>query len=245
MNLFGHFIIGAAGYAITNEPLFFVGSIIPDVVLIPNELKSQTFNKWDVRFKSAYDLTHSLFAPIVVWFLSPSMAIAWFLHIVIDIPFHTSSFRWKPFLLNRYQSKKKALLLSGGADSILCAIKERGYDAYFFDYGQTYMEAERICAEQFAAKNGIKLNIITKEWFNDIEDRNVMMIEELVRRGYDEIIIGTRNIFPLFDKYGDSNWWRLKKEQWRLGAYVNMPVVGMFKWQIIKQIKDYQFYSTE
>ena len=165
MNLFGHFIIGAAGYAITSEPLFFVGSIIPDVVLIPNELKSQTFNKWDVRFKSAYDLTHSLFAPIVVWLLSPSMAIAWLLHIVIDIPFHTSSFRWKPFLLNRYQSKKKALLLSGGADSILCAIKERGYDAYFFDYGQTYMEAERICAEQFASKNEIKLNIITKEWF--------------------------------------------------------------------------------
>lgn len=246
MNMIGHLIIGAIGYGISHDPLFFIGSIIPDVALIPNELKRKKFDKWDVSLKWLYDLTHSLYAPALAIFLSPSLAIAWLIHVIVDIPFHTSSFRWKPFLLNRYVSKRKALLLSGGADSILCAMREKDFDLYFFDYGQSYMQQEYQCAVEYAEKNGMHINVIKRKWFNDIKDRNIMMIEIMKQWGYDEVIIGTRNIFPLFDKYGDSNWWRLKREQKRLGIYINMPIVGMFKWQILKQIgNQYKFYSTE
>jgi hypothetical protein len=63
--------------------------------------------------------------------------------------------------------------------------------------------------------------------------------------GYDEVIIGTRNIFPLFDKYKDSNWLNIKLYQYLHGCYINMPLIGNFKFQVIKKCNDNKFYSTE
>jgi hypothetical protein len=145
MHIIGHTIIGITGYVITKEPLFFIGSVLPDIALIPNEFKKGEFNKWKIRWKFIYDFTHSLFFPMLFIF-NPTLSIALLLHILVDIPFHTSLFRWKPFLFNRYKVKNKVLLLSGGADSIACGEMEKDYDCIFFDYGQSYCKQELECS---------------------------------------------------------------------------------------------------
>ena len=140
MNIIGHLSIGAAGFLITKDPIFLIGSILPDLILVPNELRFKKFNKWDVKYKFLYDVSHSLFIPIILFFFNQLFAIAYLIHLIVDIPFHSSSFRWKPFLINRYKTKKKVLLLSGGADSIACGELEKDYDCIFFDYGQSYCD---------------------------------------------------------------------------------------------------------
>jgi hypothetical protein len=246
MNIIGHLIIGAAGYSITKEPLFFIGSIIPDIALLPNELKFNKFDKWNVRFKFLYDVSHSLFIPIALYFFNYLFAIAYLLHILIDIPFHTSSFRWKPFLFNKYHSKKKALLLSGGMDSVACALIESDFDCIYFNYGQAYHKKEYPMAVEMAKTLNKDLIVIKKKWHTDIENRNYYLIAEIKKLGYDEVIIGTRNILPLFDKYKDSNWFNLKIYQYLMGIYINMPLIGNFKFQIKNKLNKYdKYYSTE
>lgn len=245
MNIAGHLLIGGAGFLITEEPLFLIGSIIPDIALIFNELRFKKFNKWDVRYKTLYDISHSIYIPFILFYFNYVFAISYLIHIIIDIPFHTSSFRWKPFLINRYKSKKKALLLSGGADSIACAEIEKDYDCIFFDYGQSYCKEELECAIEYCKNKNIELIIEKREWHTDIKNRNYYLISECIKMGYDEIIIGTRNILPIFDKYKDSNWLNLKIFQYLTNVYINMPLIGCFKFQIIKKTNKNIFYSTE
>lgn len=245
MNIIGHIVIGFAGYAITKEPLFLIGSLLPDVALIPNELKFKKFDKWNVRFKILYDISHSIFIPLLLWLINPILSVACFIHIVVDIPFHTSSFRYKPFLFNRYKTKKKVLLLSGGADSIACGELEKDYDCIFFDYGQSYCNKELNCAVEYCENKGIDLKIEKRNWHTDIKNRNYYLIAECVKMGYDEVIIGTRNIVPLFDKYKDSNWFNLKIYQYLIKVYINMPLIGNLKYQVISKTNKNRFYSTE
>jgi len=245
MNIIGHLIIGAIGYSITKEPLFFIGSIIPDITLLPNELRFKKFNKWNVKYKFLYDISHSLFIPIMLFFFNQLFAIAYLIHLLVDIPFHSSLFRWKPFLINRYKSKRKVLLLSGGADSIACAELEKDYDCIFFDYGQSYCNKELNCAIEYCKNKGIDLKIEKRNWHTDIKNRNYYLIAECIKLGYDEVIIGTRNIIPLFDKYKDSNWFNLKIYQYLTKTYINMPLIGNLKFQIIKKTNHNKYYSTE
>lgn len=245
MNIIGHIIIGTIGTLITNDYYFFIGSLLPDISLIQNELRFKKFDKWEVKNKFIYDIFHSLYVPILLYLFNPILSLSYLLHILVDIPFHTSKFRWKPFLINRYKTKNKVLLLSGGADSIACAEIEKNYDCIFFDYGQYYCKEELECAKNYCLQKNIKLRIENRNWHTDIKNRNYYLIAECVKLGYDEIIIGTRNIIPLFDKYKDSNWFNLKIYQYLIGAYINMPVIGNLKYQIIKKTNNYKFYSTE
>lgn len=245
MHIIGHTTIGLIGYAVTKDPIFLFGSILPDLILIPNELRFKKFNKWDVKYKLLYDISHSLFIPIILFFFNKLFAIAYLIHLIIDIPFHTSSFRWKPFLINRYKSKRKVLLLSGGADSIACAELEKNYDCIFFDYGQSYCKEELKCAIEYCKNKNIELIIEKREWHTDIKNRNYYLIAECIKLGYDEVIIGTRNIIPLFDKYKDSNWFNLKIYQYLTKIYINMPLIGNFKFQVVKKTNNNKFYSTE
>jgi hypothetical protein len=244
MHITGHAAIGGIGYLITKEPLFFIGSLLPDIVLLPNELRTKKFDKWDVKFKNLYDLTHSLFFPLIFIF-NIYLLLSILIHILIDIPFHTSCFRWKPFLFNRYKTKRKALLLSGGADSIACAELEKDYDCIFFDYGQSYINNELFCAMEYCKNKNISLRIEKRTWHTDIKNRNYYLIAECIKMGYDEVIIGTRNLIPLFDKYKDSNWFNLKIYQYLTKTYINMPLIGNFKFQVIKKTNKNKYYSTE
>jgi hypothetical protein len=245
MNIIGHLSIGAAGFLITKDPIFLIGSILPDLILIPNELRFKKFNKWDVKYKFLYDVSHSLFIPIILFFFNQLFAIAYLIHLIVDIPFHSSSFRWKPFLINRYKTKKKVLLLSGGTDSIACGELEKDYDCIFFDYGQSYCDKELKCAIEYCKNKNIELIIEKREWHTDIKNRNYYLIAECIKLGYDEVIIGTRNIIPLFDKYKDSNWFNLKIYQYLTNTYINMPLIGNLKFQVVKKTNNNKFYSTE
>ena len=218
MNIIGHIAIGIIGTVITNEPLFLIGSLLPDVALIPNELRftlkknmlvKHPFSKWNVRWKCLYDLTHSLFFVVCLYWVNPLLCLGALIHVLIDVPFHSSTFRWKPFLINRYKTKKKALLLSGGMDSIACAYIEKDFDCVYINYGQSYHHKEFPCAIEVASKLGKKL-------------------------------------IPMFDNYKDSNWFNLKVLQYLLKIYVNMPITGLFKWQVKNKIPNgVRYYSTE
>lgn len=245
MHIVGHTSIGIISYLITKEPLALIGSLLPDIALIPNELNKNKFNKWNVKYKILYDISHSLFIPIILFYFNTILALFYLLHIILDIPFHTSSFRWKPILINRYKTNKKVLLLSGGADSIACAEIEKNYDCIFFDYGQKYCKEEFECAKLYCQNKGIELKIEKREWHTDIQNRNYYLIAECKKLGYDEVIIGTRNILPLFDKYKDSNWLNLKIYQYLIKCYINMPLIGNFKFQVIKKTNKNKYYSTE
>lgn len=246
MNILGHITIGIAGTIIMNEPMFLLGSLIPDLALIPNELRFKRFDKWNVRWKFLYDLSHSLIAVGIAFFLDFGFGLAYMIHVLVDIPFHTSAFRWKPFAFNRYKSKRKALLLSGGMDSVACALLEKDFDCIYFNYGQEYHDLEFPCAQDMAKHLKKDLIIINKEWKTDIQNRNYYFIAEIKRMGYDEVIIGTRNLLPLFDKYKDSNWFNMKLYQYLVGIYINMPLIGNFKFQVKQKLGSYDnYYSTE
>lgn len=135
--------------------------------------------------------------------------------------------------------------MSGGADSIACGEIEKDYDCIFFDYGQEYYEQELHCAIEYCKNKNINLIIENRNWHTDIKNRNYYLIAECIKLGYDEVIIGTRNLIPLFDKYKDSNWLNLKVYQYLMGIYINMPVVGNFKYQIIRKTNNNKYYSTE
>ena len=245
MNILGHIAVGLIGYAASKDPLFLLGSILPDAPLIANEMRRTPFNKWDVKGKRLYDVTHSLYAPIALFFISPITSLAFLIHILLDVPFHSSSFRWKPFLFSRYKPTKKALLLSGGADSVACFMTEKDFDCYYFNYGQEYHTAEFQCAKRICDKYGKKLNVINCQWGHDAKNRNFMLISTLTQLGYDEVIIGTRNLLPFFDKYKDSNWFSLKMYQYLLRVYINTPLIGLFKKQISDKCQGERFYSSE
>lgn len=251
MNIVGHIAIGLIGSVVCNDILFLVGSLLPDLPLIANEtyllINKKKFNKFNVKWKNFYDFSHSVF-PLFFLIFSLPLFLSYLIHILIDIPFHSSSFRWKPFLLNRWRSKKRALLLSGGADSIACFFIENNndIDLIYFNYGQVYHKDEYPHALKLAEKFNKELIVIEKDWGQDAENRNYLFLIELKRMGYDEVIVGTRNILPLFDKYKDSNWFNLKLFQYLFKIYVNMPLIGQFKWQIKNKIeKDTTYFSTE
>lgn len=256
MNILGHIAIGVTGSLIADTPLFFIASIIPDIVLIPNEInlliKGKEFNKHEVTGKIMYDISHSLLmVSLLIVFTSPVFYIGYLLHILVDIPFHTSSFRWKPILLSRWKPKKRAVLLSGGMDSVAAAWieldKKHDYDLIYFNYGQEYHTFEYKEAQNVAKVLNKDLIVINKQWHHDIENRNYYLIAEIKKLGYDEVITGNRNLLPIFDKYGDSNWINLKLYQYLLGIYINMPLIGLFKSQVKSKLKNSNltYFSSE
>ncbi len=245
MHIAAHIVAGLSLFALTGEPLAFIGSLAPDLALLPNELTGRRYNKWNIKMIWAYRFTHSLIFPLLGMILGWQFALGILIHILMDIPFHTSALRWAPLGFNRYKEGKKALLLSGGADSIACAMTERSFDCVFFEYGQGYAAQERPHAEAMATALGKPLIVIRKQWRTDIPSRNFYMVMELAQKGYTEIIVGTRNLTPLGDRHGDSNWLVMKVLQTLLGIYINMPVVGLFKWQVKRRAQGYTYYSTE
>jgi hypothetical protein len=93
---------------------------------------------------------------------------------------------------------------------------------------------------------GKELIVYHYAWKTDIQNRNYYLIAEIKKMGYDEVIIGTRNIMPFFDKYKDSNWFNLKIYQYLMGIYVNMPLIGNLKFQVKNKLGNYNsYYSTE
>ena len=252
MNILGHVVVGIIGTIITQDYYFLIGSILPDIPLIYNELnnrfRKKQFNKWNVQGKFVYDFTHSVYILPYIYLFSPIFLLAWVIHCVIDIPFHTSSFRFNPLMIKR-KDRKRCVLLSGGMDSVAAAHFEDNddLDYIYVNYGQEYHELEYPHAKKYAESKNKELQVINCDWEHDIQNRNYYLISLVKQLGYEEVILGTRNLLPFFDKYKDSNWLNLKILQYLYGIYINMPLIGQFKFQVKNKLKgtDLTYFSSE
>lgn len=135
-----------------------------------------------------------------------------------------------------------AILFSGGWDSLYCLIEAQrrieAPDLLFFDYGQSYLERESIAVQcmQAAGLKGLKYikypTIDSKDGIFD--NRNGRLIEAAAKMGYDRVYFGSRNLWPLFDRYGDSNHSFAKKMGRELGLDIATPATLKLKSQIIR-----------
>lgn len=138
---------------------------------------------------------------------------------------------------------KKALLLSGGFDSAVVFHQliesETNFDVFFVDYNQSYKNKEQEKARKLCSKyKTINLFTIKISGWDDMPGRNFHFINQIQIRGYDEIYLGTRWILPLFDTWGDANWFTLKIYGHLLKIKVKLPIVGWTKRNC------FQFLST-
>jgi membrane-bound metal-dependent hydrolase YbcI (DUF457 family) len=103
MNIKYHASIGIIGSFITKDPLFFIASVVPDVVLVYNEIKlflnKNVFDekKVDKISLNLYYTTHSFITSIAMLFcFGPVFFIGYFLHLFCDIFTHVGLFSLKP-----------------------------------------------------------------------------------------------------------------------------------------------------
>jgi 7-cyano-7-deazaguanine synthase in queuosine biosynthesis len=130
---------------------------------------------------------------------------------------------------------KTAILLSGGWDSAACFLLNQDIEAdlIFINYGQIYLENELRAAEAFSGFFKRDLRVVNLNLSHDQERRNFFFISEIKRLGYGHIIIGSRNLIPLFDRYRDSNWVSLKLFGYLMRIRVDLPITGWGKRKII------------
>lgn len=135
---------------------------------------------------------------------------------------------------------RKAILISGGWDSAACYFQlhdPNTYDLIFFSYGQLYVRNELSAAEDLSSFLKRRLYVLYLDLRHDQERRNFFFISEIKRLGYEEIVIGSRNLIPLFDKYRDSNWLSLKLYGWLMNIKVRLPITGWRKKKIILKVR--------
>jgi hypothetical protein len=263
MNIFGHIVVGSVQSLLTGSVLPLFGSLLPDAVLISNEVrnrrKGQHFseNKVNDIIYNLYMFTHSLTFALIVFCFSPLLSFGIIVHQVIDWFTHTNRFRTMPFYpFSKKQigveiNNKKALLISGGYDSvaILEMIDRSEYDYFFIDYSQSYLKEEINACIEVEKYYRIKINNIKVDnWGTDIKNRNFYMIMKLQEMGYETICTGSRNVFPFFDKYKDSNYVSLKLFALLNRIVIETPLTFITKKHIVNRIpKDLinKLYTTE
>jgi hypothetical protein len=262
MNIIGHGIIGIAQSVFTGSVLPLIGSLLPDAVLISNEIKNrrkgQHFDEYEVNkvLYYFYMFTHSILFTLIVFYFNPLIAFGIFIHQLIDWFTHTNRFRTMPLFPFSFAqigvkiNDKKVLLISGGFDSvsILEMIDRKKYDFYFFDYGQSYYKEEVLAIKAIEKYYDIQVQTLQVNWNTDIRNRNFLMISRMQELGYHKICVGCRNLIPLFDKYKDSNYISLKIYALINRIVIETPVVFLTKKEIIKRIPNKlinQLYSTE
>ena len=141
---------------------------------------------------------------------------------------------------------KTAVLFSGGWDSLYCYLRalEAGDDPVlvFYDYGQSYLHDEQAAVQLMQSM--LHEPILVRHYpvipvENGIFDnRNLKFITDLESMGFQTVYFGSRNILPIFDKYGDSNWWWAKRLAYNLGITIKMPATLVPKPWIISYCKD-------
>ena len=149
------------------------------------------------------------------------------------------------------------ILFSGGWESVFCYLKNKNKKdttCLFLDYGQPYLKEERVAVA--VLKKSLLLNVIErkvpliKQKKGTFLKRNRTFFNLASNFNPDEIVFGTRNIFPFFDKHGDSNLWFARKEAKRIGIPIRTPAAGLLKAQIKKTvlnagISEEQIFSSE
>ena len=136
---------------------------------------------------------------------------------------------------------KSCVLFSGGWDSAACVLKyyDQKPDILFFNYGQTYLYHEQNAAERFARFFELRLQKHQLPLCHDMPRRNFYFISEAKRLRYGQVILGSRNLIPAFDKYKDSNFLSLKLFGYLMGMDVRLPISGWTKSRVVNLVKGY------
>lgn len=134
---------------------------------------------------------------------------------------------------------KTALLFSGGWDSIACYFEtlHLNPDLLFFFYNQNYQTNEVKSARQFADHFREPLREQFVDLVHDQERRNFFLIAEAKRLGYERVILGSRNVLPLFDRFKDSNYYSLKAFGRLMNVEVVLPITGWNKRKIVQRVR--------
>ena len=134
-----------------------------------------------------------------------------------------------------------AILFSGGWDSLYCYIKSKSRfessDLLFFDYGQPYLESETLAVFNMQTEGLKTIKFIKYEDVVSVKDgifdnRNGRLLQYVKTLGYTSVYIGTRNPFPMFDKYGDSNYFWSRQQSKLLNLNIYTPAILMPKFLI-------------
>lgn len=152
------------------------------------------------------------------------------------------------------------VLLSGGWDSTLCLLealkRPRRVVPVFFDYGQPYAQQETDATTAIAhrlkiAVARVKLDSILRVGSMFV-DRNRLLIEATLGCGVSvsQVYFGCRNVLPVFDHYGDSNWWWALQLAKRLQLDIRTPCVALPKWLVkrrvlVSGVQTSEIFSTE
>lgn len=125
---------------------------------------------------------------------------------------------------------------SGGWDSAACAAiaARRGERALlvFYDYGQPYAAEEREAADHVAEHLCmticfVVLGSIAGDTSGHFEDRNARLLSAAALEWPGSpIYFGTRNVLPVFDRHGDSNWLWSRRFAARERLELRTPLVG-------------------
>lgn len=263
MNILIHTSVGIIGSVVFNDFTFLVSSLLPDLVLLPNEIlllkTKQRFDEKKIPLHTLYlyRISHSLFFSFLCLYLFGFIFFFGLLiHQILDWISHRNSFRTMPFfpviyknihelLINKKQ--KKCITISGGFDSgclpfLITNVQE--YDFVFFDYNQLYLKNELQKAKELASKFNKKLLVIKiSEMFHDHPRRNFIFIAELKKNLYSEVVMGNRNLFPFFDKYKDSNWVSLQMVSILFNISIKLPLLGWNKKRILSFLRKRQYLN--
>lgn len=153
---------------------------------------------------------------------------------------------------------KKIVLLSGGWESAACLVRAHNEKekvcCLFFDYGQPYLRQELLAATRVAKFFGYglireKIKLIKPQRLGVFEHRNEQFLVRAKHLGATTIYFGCRAPLPVFDRYGDSNWWYAKKMAKALDVKIKTPCVMWPKWfvkdYVSNLIPPHLIYSSE
>jgi hypothetical protein len=152
------------------------------------------------------------------------------------------------------------VLFSGGWDSTYCLLKARERErspviALYGNYGQTFFGPEFDSAVRITAQAHTTLHLIDfwpKGGANSggtFADRNSRFIIAAARLEARVIYFGSRNVFPAFDKHGDSNWFFARRMSKEVGIPIITPCTAIPKQMIVHRVRialpHAPIYSTE
>ena len=72
---------------------------------------------------------------------------------------------------------------------------------------------------------------------HDMPGRNFRFLTQLKAEGYTDVYMGTRCPLPMFDKFGDANYFSLKLRAKKIGIRVHMPIMCWTKTMVFKYLK--------
>jgi len=129
------------------------------------------------------------------------------------------------------------VLFSGGWDSTCCLLVTPDPTALFLRYGQPYEDQEAKAVREITEVLGIPLidqsvPSINMDTTGKFFNRNEKLLLHAASQYSGPVVLGCRNVLPMFDKFKDSNWVWARRMARVHGLDVRVPLVGWPKWLI-------------